>query len=181
MALLKKFQFPNGTETNYHKIGEMKLVPLPDTVIYIPIEPVEPVEEEVSEGTIIVETPDEVTEEPTTPEDPVEPETPEDPEEPTDPDAPVDPEEPVDPEGPVDPEMPEEPEYQEVVVKNYSVVVQLLSYVSQEVRAHGVDNHLNSKLYYFNVTLEQLTSTDILKLGYHLIKTLPEFEDAENV
>jgi hypothetical protein len=172
MALLKKFQFPNGTETNYHKIGEMKLVPLPDTVIYIPIEPVEPVEEEVSEGTIIVETPDEVTEEPTTPEDPVEPETPEDPEEP------IDPEEPVDPELP---EEPEAPEYQEVVVKNYSVVVQLLSYVSQEVREHGVDNHLNSKLYYFNVTLEQLTSTDILKLGYHLIKTLPEFEDAENV
>ena len=168
MALLKKFQFPNGTETNYHKIGEMKLVPLPDTVVYIPVEPVEPVEEE-SEGTIIIETPDEVAEEPIAPEEPVEPEAPE---------------EPTDPEGPIDPEVPEEPEtpeYQEVVIKNYSVVIQLLSYVSQEVREHGVDNHLNSKLYYFNVTLEQLTSTDILKLGYNLIKTLPEFEDAENV
>lgn len=165
MALLKKFQFPNGTETNYHKIGEMKLVPLPDTIIYVPIEPVEP-EGDASEGTTIIETPEEVAEEPIAPEEPTEPETPE---------------EPTDPEEPVDPELPEEPEYQEIIIKNYSVVVQLLSYVSQEIRVHGVDNHLNSKLYYFNATLEELTSTDILKLGYNLIKTLPEFEDAENV
>ena len=80
MALLKKFQYPNGTETNYHKLGEIRIVPIADKVTYIevpveepevPVVPEAPVE--ATEPTEVVET---VAEEPTEPTEVTEPEIP---------------------------------------------------------------------------------------------------------
>jgi hypothetical protein len=68
-----------------------------------------------------------------------------------------------------------------VVVKQVSVMVQILSYVSQEVRETGSKNHLTSQLYYFTISMEELVATDIMKLCYGLVKTLPDFADAENI
>lgn len=36
MALLKNIKYPNGTETNYHKISEIKIVPFTKTVMVTP-------------------------------------------------------------------------------------------------------------------------------------------------
>lgn len=164
MALLKKFQYPNGTETNYHKIGEIRIVPIADKIIYVEKEPEVVIEEVVGE-----EIPEELTlfNEGTeaTGEEPVDPETP------------TDPEEPVGPEEPVEPQ----PEVVPVVIKQVSVMVQILSYVSQEVRETGSKNHLTSQLYYFTISMEQLVATDVMKLCYSLVKTLPDFADAENI
>lgn len=164
MALLKKFQYPNGTETNYHKIGEIRIVPIADKIIYVEKEPEVVIEEVVGE-----EIPEELTlfNEGTeaTGEEPVDPETP------------TDPEEPVGPEEPVEPQ----PEVVPVVIKQVSVMVQILSYVSQEVRETGAKNHLTSQLYYFTISMEQLVATDVMKLCYSLVKTLPDFADAENI
>ena len=60
-------------------------------------------------------------------------------------------------------------------------MAQVLSYVSQEVRETGAKNHLTSQLYYFTISMEELVATDIMKLCYSLVKTLPDFADAENI
>jgi hypothetical protein len=176
MALLKKFQYPNGTETNYHKIGEIRIVPIADKIIYVEKEPEVVIEEVVGE-----EIPEELTlfNEGTeaTGEEPVDPETPTDPEEPVEPETPVGPEEPIGPEEPVEPQ----PEVVPVVVKQVSVMAQVLSYVSQEVRETGAKNHLTSQLYYFTISMEELVAADIMKICYSLVKTLPDFADAENI
>ena len=164
MALLKKFQYPNGTETNYHKIGEIRIVPIADKIIYVEKEPEVVVEEVIGE-----EIPEELTlfNEGTevTGKEPAEPETP------------ADPEEPVGPEEPAEPQ----PEMVPVVVKQVSIMVQILSYVSQEVRETGSKNHLTSQLHYFTISMEELVATDIMELCYSLVKTLPDFADAENI
>lgn len=149
MALLKKFQYPNGTETNYHKLGEIRIVPIADKVTYIevpveepdaPVESIDPVVIDAGEA--------------------------------TDPEI-------VNPE--VEPEGGPEIEYIPVYTKQFSIMIQILSYVSQEIRETGVNNHLSSRLDYFVVTIDELIATDIMKLGYHLVKTLPEFVDAEDI
>ena len=134
MALLKNIQYPNGTETNYHKIGEIRVIPQPDKIDYVEkvIEPVELVEDTTSENNEEMETLPPI-------------------------------------------------EYEEIVTKMVSVMVQVLSYVSQEIRDTGVKNNLTSQISYFNLTMEQLSTNDIMTVCYGLIKTLPEFEGAENV
>lgn len=156
MALLKKIQYPNGTETNYHKIGEIRIVPLADQTILVPIEPETP---EVVEEIVPAEASTEPANTEAVAEGEVEPATPE------------------------EPEKPEEPEieYEEVVVKTVSIMVQILSYVSQEIRETGANNNLTGQLQYFTVDMETLVSTDIMALCYNLIKTLPQFEDAEDI
>ena len=164
MALLKKFQYPNGTETNYHKLGEIRIVPIADKVTYIevpveepevPVVPEAPVE--ATEPTEVVET---VAEEPTEPTEVTEPEIPG--------------EEEIKPEYPA-------VEYVPVYTKQYSIMVQILSYVSQEIRETGAKNHLSSQLNYFTVDVNTLVEKDIMALCYELVKTLPEFADAENI
>ena len=49
MALLKNFRYPNGTETNYHKISELRVLPKKYVVHHIPKEPDEVREENQSE------------------------------------------------------------------------------------------------------------------------------------
>jgi hypothetical protein len=155
MALLKNIKYANGTETNYHKIGEIRAIPLPDEIILVPKEDVVSVDEGVEMETPIEET-GAATEG-----------TPEGTE--TEPDF---------PEG--EPEVPEV-EYEEKVVKMYSIMTQILSYVSQEVRDTGMSNYLTSQINYFNITMNDLVSSDIMTICYNLIKTLPEFEEAENI
>lgn len=158
MALLKNIKYANGTETNYHKIGEIRAIPLPDEIILVPKEDVVSANEEVGMEAPIEETgmtgkmPKENTEGSET--------------------------EPEFPEG--EPETPEV-EYEEKVVKMYSIMTQILSYVSQEVRDTGMGNYLTSQINYFNITMNDLVSSDIMTICYNLIKTLPEFEEAENI
>lgn len=147
MALLKKIQYPNGTETNYHKIGEIRVIPLVNRVTYVEkwpegYEPPVPEENEVvtpeiSEDVLLVE------------------------------------------EG----EKGEEvvPEIIEVVEKPVSIMVQTLSYVSQEIREASAENSLTSQIDYFTILMEDLVATDIMTLCYNLIKTLPAFVDAEDI
>jgi hypothetical protein len=145
MALFKNFKYPNGTETNYHKIGEIRIVPLPDRVTYIE----EPVEiPEVIEATVATVAEGEM------PEGEM-------------------------PEG----EMPEAPTTTLVPVytKYVSVMVQILSYVSQEIRETGVKNNLTGQLQYFSISMDELVSADIMALCYNLVKTLPDFVDAEDI
>lgn len=145
MALFKNFKYPNGTETNYHKIGEIRIVPLPDRVTYIE-EPVETPE--------VIETPVATVAEGEIPEVEM-------------------------PEG----EMPEAPMTTLVPVytKYVSVMIQILSYVSQEIRETGVKNNLTGQLQYFSISMDELVSADIMTLCYNLVKTLPDFVDAEDI
>lgn len=164
MALFKNIQYPNGTETNYHKIGEIRIVPLADQIIYVPKETeqietseteaaVEPIVEETESTVEVTETIEENVEETLPGAEEIEEE----------------------------PEPEPTIEYEEVVVKNVSLMIQVLSYVSQEIRDTNVKNNLTSTLKYFTVNMEHLVSTDIMQLSYNLIKTLPEFEGAENI
>ena len=158
MALFKNFKYPNGTETNYHKIGEIRIVPLPDRVTYV---------EEPVEAPEAIETP-EAPETPETPAVVTEGEMPEG----------------EMPEGEkVEGEMPEMPMTTLVPVytKYVSVMVQILSYVSQEIRDTGVKNNLTGQLQYFSISMDELVSADIMTLCYNLVKTLPDFIDAEDV
>ena len=147
MALLKKIQYSNGTETNYHKIGEIRVIPLANRITYV---------EKWPEG--------------------YEPPVPEE-------------SEVVTPEIPEDVLLVEEgekgeeivPEIIEVVEKPVSIMVQILSYVSQEIREASVDNSLTSQINYFTILMEDLVATDIMTLCYNLIKTLPAFVDAEDI
>lgn len=159
MALLKNIKYANGTETNYHKIGEIRAIPLPDEIILVPKEDVVSANEEVGMEAPIEETG--MTTEGTPEENTEGSET-----------------EPEFPEG--EPETPEV-EYEEKVVKMYSIMTQILSYVSQEVRDTGMSNYLTSQINYFNITMNDLVSSDIMTICYNLIKTLPEFEEAENI
>lgn len=155
MALFKNFKYPNGTETNYHKIGEIRIVPLPDRVTYIE-EPVETPE--------VIETPVATVAEGEIPEvEMPEGEMPE--------------------EEKAEGEMPEAPMTTLVPVhtKYVSVMVQILSYVSQEIRETGVKNNLTGQLQYFSISMDELVSADIMTLCYNLVKTLPDFVDAEDI
>ena len=156
MALFKNFKYPNGTETNYHKIGEIRIVPLPDQVTYIEevVETPETPEVVLEEGTPeVVETVAEGEGEGT-------------------------------PEGEVTPEMPEMGPVVNLIpvyTKYVSVMVQILSYVSQEIRDTGVKNNLTGQLQYFSISMDELVSADIMTLCYNLVKTLPDFVDAEDI
>lgn len=159
MALFKNFKYPNGTETNYHKIGEIRIVPLPDQVTYI---------EEVVETPEVTETPEVVLEEGT-------PEVVE---------TVAEGEGEGTPEGETMPEMPEMGPVVNLIpvyTKYVSVMVQILSYVSQEIRDTGVKNNLTGQLQYFSIPMDELTSADIMTLCYNLVKTLPDFADAEDI
>ena len=56
----------------------------------------------------------------------------------------------------------------------------LKSYVSEDIRQESVDNEVVVKFYYFNLTEDEINN-NIFVTMYNKIKTLPEFEDAENV
>lgn len=164
MALLKNIKYANGTETNYHKIGEIRIVPLPDQITYVEIEQ----EEVVVDGeieTVVTETeqgasqPEEVLENTDT----------------------TEPQEGEEEGGPLPDYVPEEKYYKEKVLKTVSVMVQILSYVSQEIREAGMNNNLTGQIKYFTLTMEELVANDIMSVCYGLVKTLPEFEEAEDI
>ena len=93
------------------------LLLVPDVVIDVPEEPLEPDEPEVPEEPLVPEEPDEpeVPEEPDVPEEPLEPDEPDEPDvpdEPLEPDVPAVPDEPDEPDvpdEPLEPDVPEEP------------------------------------------------------------------------
>lgn len=166
MALLKNIKYANGTETNYHKIGEIRIVPLPDQITYVEVEQ----EEVVVDGeieTVVTETeqeapqPEEVLENTDT----------------------TEPQEEEEEKGefpfPYVPE--EEKHYEEKVLKTVSIMVQILSYVSQEIREAGMNNNLTGQIKYFTLSMDELVKEDIMSVCYGLVKTLPDFEEAEDI
>ena len=105
MALSKKLVYPNGTETNYHKIVE-----------------------------VVVRARDEHTE-------------------------------------------------AEVTYKtsDYLVCVYVNSYTSDTIRSTGIRNYVVQRMYNFSVSTSVMHNNCIMHLSYDLLKTLPEFADAEDV
>ena len=131
MALLKNFKYPNGTETNYHKIGEIRIAPKPDQVETILVSEAVYPEEGGEMGAML---------------------------------------------GPIVPAI-----YETVTKKYVQIMVQILSYVSQEIREDALDNVVTKQLQYFAISMDELIANDIMTICYDYLKTLAVFEDAEDV
>lgn len=157
MALSKKIQYANGTETNYHKISEMRITPITRYETVYP----EVVEEETTiTETVEVEGVEEVTE---TAE--AEAETTETEDEGTE-------VEEAETGEPVEPII--------TAKKTYYTTIYVHSYVNQDIREGSERNFLQSKKYEKEVS-EETIATPIMTLGYDILKSFPEFVDAEDV
>ena len=66
-------------------------------------------------------------------------------------------------------------------VAGYNATIVVNSYVSNTVRTTSVDNYVVQKTYSFNLSTESVHENCIMHLSYDLLKTLPEFTDAEDV
>ena len=66
-------------------------------------------------------------------------------------------------------------------VTTYDATIIVNSYVSNTVRATGINNYVIQKTYSLNLTAEIVHNNCIMHLAYDLLKTQPEFADAEDV
>lgn len=65
--------------------------------------------------------------------------------------------------------------------ENTRLIVALQSYVDESYREQGVANIAARRTYVFDVPTDVVTSNNIFHVAYGLIKTLPDFEGAEDI
>lgn len=72
-------------------------------------------------------------------------------------------------------------EYKDELRKGYYVNIYVSSFATQNIRQRNIELYLNSFKHLFSVDFEKFDNASLFELGYSLIKTLPQFEDAIDV
>ena len=111
MALLKNIKYPNGTESNYHRIHEISLMHSP-YVKYVSTE----------DGVV-----------------------------------------------------------KEYIDDNYTLNITVRSYVSRNIRMENEENYLEVRIIITNGTSAMVEGSNIMALGYQMVKEDPEFMYSEDV